>query len=1115
MVLQPSSTKYKIFRFFLLFTIWNHILLSSIEPSQSTQFWKRADQPFSIPIFKGPGRYRKKSEKKPAGRYQIKNRDTTLRRLQPFAPYAREASCLNETNDRITDEIYARITKVNRFKGTWLLQIRGEDLKKEDLESKKIPTSQYQNIKGAKVDEQYYRKFQQASLKVFRKFLSIERSHNKSHARTSKGIRTMRIVGFGLGGVYALLIGAYFQQKLPITITIFTYGMPRVGNRAFANHINTILPQRVYRITNTYDIVPTLPRQQNKSDKEYIHPGIEIWLGTDDCDCRPNSFGPEGREVYRPIFECVGLTSTRGIKESEECINQVTGLYWEENAHYGPYRMSGFYRMEPGGTGMDVEVFRVQDFLQKSVFQTGFEIVNKSNLTEKFQIQILECIYVIWISVKIFVLNPALTDKDFVPAKTTQKKVSSLKEIHSIMQIFNQKGAGVSFNYLHSYESKNVSITYTTYETLVKLYVCCIKGKNRHVAKKAKYSPFLSFGALTCWTSVNAQKTDNSTASKNPPGRYGHCSVTWKNKFYVFGGWDNNPDETGANTSPFFYSTTLPINSNKVVWKFLNTDKATSVGSAACVVTPSGYLLVFGGLISLRSSEDKIPTQVFDLKKEVWIDWHELMTTTYPGYGLNPKAVLISPDFISVYAGNTGVNENGKRLPTQYYYFLDIKKKPWTWFQLQKDETFDAPIPRIMAAAKGNVWAFGGYFPFESGDNVGFSNKLSISNKRNQWVIPDSPTIPYGIREGAIGIRGNLIFLIAYHGSDQYPVNVFPLDMSTMQYQPNILFRGMRGRASSSFAQFPGSDAVLIYGGCPFINTTSQCSSPFEGIQIFNMTERNWTLNHNIVTNIPSNGFTIPKIKGIDFNAENDQTIPNKSISNGNSIDDKRMPTWLVIFISSLATAAFAALTLLIIIMLQRHLFVPKGRFEITQRSQRNIEDGFDLRRPAFPNSKTSSMMVQTGQNSSKVSMGPLMDDNSIYRRSNLWDFSNWRMSDQDENKLPQTTKRQSLSSPLAAPKNSKMQRHTKTLSDDSTFGQALIPSSIATMSRKSKERRSKSVCSTEVKEKIAPSIPEPTANPRMYPTSDTAYLYEGWDIVPQPARDGVSIRPPTYDIQL
>ncbi|CAG8488630.1 7283_t:CDS:2 [Ambispora leptoticha] len=490
-----------------------------------------------------------------------------------------------------------------------------------------------------------------------------------------------------------------------------------------------------------------------------------------------------------------------------------------------------------------------------------------------------------------------------------------------------------------------------------------------------------------------------SSTAWSPVGRYGHCSVTYKNQFYVFGGWDNNTDQNGANISPYyFFSTALPISSSNPTWTLLPTGNSTSVGSAACVVTPSGYLLILGGIISLNYTDDKVSTQVYDLNKNIWVDWRNLMQDRYPGYGISPRAALITSDYIAVYSGNTGVNEDGQRLPVQFIYFLNITTTgAWTWSEAKKNSSIDAPISRIIATTKGDVFLFGGYFPYQSGDNSGYSNRFYISNRKNQWVSPDA-TFPFGVRDGALGILENMMYLVAYVNDTNYPgVNVLPLDLTTLTFGSTLNFPGMTGRVGASYAQFDGSDSVVAFGGCTLTQDGVQlCNTPLNTIQVFNMTTKNWTFEHAIITNSISsnnNNFTIPLVNGINLNAENDDsdnTIkneppspdPSNSDSNSGANSATRKPTWLIVLISCIVTAIFFSIIFAGLWYLRNKMLGPRTSFEITQpptsSPTHNSQNTTSVER-SFPSTRMNSSVAAYSSTATSIRNNA---DESLYRTS-------------------------------------------------------------------------------------------------------------------------------------
>ncbi|CAE6474880.1 hypothetical protein ACGC1H_006228 [Rhizoctonia solani] len=73
------------------------------------------------------------------------------------------------------------------------------------------------------------------------------------------GSPSITFTGLGRGGCISLLDALYFSQNMPkAKIKVVTHGMPRVGNRAFANYIDK-RHLDVSRITNQQDPLPILP----------------------------------------------------------------------------------------------------------------------------------------------------------------------------------------------------------------------------------------------------------------------------------------------------------------------------------------------------------------------------------------------------------------------------------------------------------------------------------------------------------------------------------------------------------------------------------------------------------------------------------------------------------------------------------------------------------------------------------------------------------------------------------------------------------------------------------------------------------------------------------------
>ncbi|SRR6266849_4489818 len=95
-------------------------------------------------------------------------------------------------------------------------------------------------------------------------------------ALSKLGASSVTVVGHSLGGALALLDGIYFRLHLRrnVSVRVVTYGMPRVGNQAFANFVDSQLSGFVTHVNNREDPVPIVPGRT----LGYHHPSGEIHI---------------------------------------------------------------------------------------------------------------------------------------------------------------------------------------------------------------------------------------------------------------------------------------------------------------------------------------------------------------------------------------------------------------------------------------------------------------------------------------------------------------------------------------------------------------------------------------------------------------------------------------------------------------------------------------------------------------------------------------------------------------------------------------------------------------------------------------------------------------------
>jgi len=67
------------------------------------------------------------------------------------------------------------------------------------------------------------------------------------------------VTGHSLGGALALLAAQILFNALVPVIAVYTFGGPRVGNRAWAENYNLILGGRTFRFVNQEDVIPRVP----------------------------------------------------------------------------------------------------------------------------------------------------------------------------------------------------------------------------------------------------------------------------------------------------------------------------------------------------------------------------------------------------------------------------------------------------------------------------------------------------------------------------------------------------------------------------------------------------------------------------------------------------------------------------------------------------------------------------------------------------------------------------------------------------------------------------------------------------------------------------------------
>ncbi|KAF8258662.1 Alpha/Beta hydrolase protein [Lactarius quietus] len=95
---------------------------------------------------------------------------------------------------------------------------------------------------------------------------------------TKHGATSVTAVGHSLGAALSLLDAAFLRLNLDASVEVrmYGYGMPRVGNRAFANWVDSHLSGQVTHVNNQQDFIPIIP-----GELLFHHPVGEVHITND------------------------------------------------------------------------------------------------------------------------------------------------------------------------------------------------------------------------------------------------------------------------------------------------------------------------------------------------------------------------------------------------------------------------------------------------------------------------------------------------------------------------------------------------------------------------------------------------------------------------------------------------------------------------------------------------------------------------------------------------------------------------------------------------------------------------------------------------------------------
>ncbi|KAH9940517.1 alpha/beta-hydrolase [Epithele typhae] len=136
-------------------------------------------------------------------------------------------------------------------------------------------------------------------------------------ALASTGVKKVLVTGHSLGAAIATIDGMMLRMQLDesIAVTTTVFGLPRVGNQAWADLVDSTLGDNFKFVTNQNDPVPQVPPHL----LDYQHPSNEIHITAVDAS---------------------GQTATAQAcpgQENENCVESLSLINAKKINHNGPY----------------------------------------------------------------------------------------------------------------------------------------------------------------------------------------------------------------------------------------------------------------------------------------------------------------------------------------------------------------------------------------------------------------------------------------------------------------------------------------------------------------------------------------------------------------------------------------------------------------------------------------------------------------------------------------------------------------------------------------------------------------------------------------------------------
>jgi len=143
-----------------------------------------------------------------------------------------------------------------------------------DLES--IVLTPYKNMTGIEVGDGFYKEWNDLLPQVVPVVQDLV-NENPTY--------DVWVTGHSLGAAVSILCAVELAEQKIANISVYNYGLPRVGNQAFSEYYNSLVPQ-TYRVVNGHDIVPHIPFES----MGFYQVPTEVWENPAECEYFKQNF---------------------------------------------------------------------------------------------------------------------------------------------------------------------------------------------------------------------------------------------------------------------------------------------------------------------------------------------------------------------------------------------------------------------------------------------------------------------------------------------------------------------------------------------------------------------------------------------------------------------------------------------------------------------------------------------------------------------------------------------------------------------------------------------------------------------------------------------------------